>query len=122
MKFRIWLENQTIEIPLTNIIASKKAIVQAFRNWKDGRESRTNGPVQVWQIDDNNYQLIDGYHRFIAAILSTNKTIKSEIIGQGHSEYWTITKQNDRFHYTPSMTYKNLERLDIEELVNDLGL
>jgi hypothetical protein len=122
MKFRIWLENQTIEIPLVNIVVSRKALVQAFRNWKDGRESRTFGSVGVWQIDDNNYQLIDGYHRFVAAILNNNKTIKSEIIGQGHSEYMTITKPNDRFRYTPSMTYKDLEHLDIEELIDDLGL
>lgn len=122
MKFRIWLENQTIEIPLANIIASRKALVQAFNNFKYGRESRASGPVQVWQIDDNDYQLIDGYHRFVAAMLTKHKTIKSEIIGQGHSAYWTITKPNDQFRYTPSITYKNLENLADRELIDDLGL
>lgn len=117
MRFRVWLENKTIEIPLVDIITSKKALIQAFNDFKDGRESRTNGPIQVWKNGDK-YQIIDGYHRFIAAIFSRNKTIKSEIIEQGHSSF---IKPNDQFHYTPSLSYKDLEDLADRELINDLG-
>jgi hypothetical protein len=116
----MWLENRTLRIPLDQIVASRKAVLAAFLNFKDGRESRTHGPVDLWKIDDTHYQLIDGYHRFVAAIISNQKTIPFNIIGQGESDYWSITKSKDRFIYNHTMSYKDLENLSDMELLNDL--
>lgn len=123
MKFRTWLENESeiIKVPLGEILAFRKAVVQAFGDFKQGRESRTIGPVHIWKTEDNKYQLVDGYHRFIYAIIHQYKTIDCEIIGSGYSDYWSITKPEDQFHYKTSMTYKDLENLADEELLRDLG-
>ena len=121
MEFRQWLESQTLQIPLADIVASRRAVVDAFTNFSNGRESRTNGPAEVWQTEDGHYQLLDGYHRFIAAIVSGRKTLPSEVTEQGRSNYRKVVGPSDRFAYKPSMTYKDLEHLADMELLADLG-
>lgn len=118
--FRVWLENQIIQIPLGNLLISRKGLVQAFNDYKDGRESRTAGPVHVWQTEDNKYQLVDGYHRIVNAILHGQQTIQAEIIGRGYSDYWAITKPKDQFQYKSSMTYNDLQDVADKELLDDL--
>lgn len=120
MKFKLWIENQIIEMQMQDLLVSRKGLVQAFNDYKDGKESRTHGPVHVWQTDNNKYQLIDGYHRFVFALISGQKTIKAEIIGKGYSDYWVITKPEDAFEYNPSITYRDLQNLADKELYNQL--
>jgi len=119
--FKIWLENKTIKIPLHDLIISKKALIKGFNNIKDGRESRTYGPIEVWQINDK-YQIVDGYHRVIDAIINGKETIESQIIGQGYPTYYYIAKPNDQFHYEKSINYNDLQNLADQDLLDQLGV
>lgn len=122
MNFKLWIESQIIQIPISDLLIFRKSLIQAFSDFKDGRESRTDRPIEVWQTEDGKYQLIDGYHRIVAALIHGQKIIKAEIVGKGYSDYWSVAKPRDQFHYRHNMTYQDLQDLADKELLRDLDL
>lgn len=117
MQFKLWLENEIIPVPLQDFLVSRRSLFAAFQDIKRGKISKTKKAVDIWLTKDNEYQLVDGYHRYFEAVLLDKRDLLAEIIGRGYTDYWAEVKPSDRFKYSPSLEFRGLEDLaDVEVL------
>lgn len=119
LPFKLWLENQIIEIPLSDLIISRDSLFKAMNDISRGRVSKTQDLIHVWE-NENKYQLVDGYHRVFEYILSNQKSVQAEVIGRGYSDYWATVHPEQQFQYNPNTPYHGLEDLADEEILEEL--
>lgn len=95
----------------------------AVHDLASGRLSKTSGPVIVIGTKYNQYQLGDGYHRVLEAILQGQTKIRAKKIKDGSSKF-AITPNGQEWIFHPNSPTFGLEILfksaDIEKLIGQV--
>ena len=70
----------------------------AYKHHRDGIKSKTEGPLDVcWLKNENKYLVVDGYHRLIEYLLEGEHEFECNIDWTGHTTEWSVPTANDRF-------------------------
>jgi hypothetical protein len=78
----------------------KYGIIAAYKNVREGRKSKTEGPIQVcWIRNENKFLVFDGMHRLIEAIMRGEDELMCEIDWTGYSLRWQVPEKNDRLTF-----------------------
>jgi hypothetical protein len=112
MRFNVWMENQAQlkGIPIQDMILRKEDLELAAHSLSQGRESMTSGPVKVYFVEqENKYDLADGYHRVLRAILDRRDVILAEVHMVDDPNQLYVPPMRDRYVYQPHEHYLGLE-------------
>lgn len=114
--------SENINIPIANILISRNSLFAAMQDIERGQRTYSRDePINLWQIKNQEYQLVDGYHRIFEILLMTNQhSVLATIVGQGYSDYYATTGMKDRFKYEPNQEFHGLENLADEEILEEL--
>ena len=108
MNFKLWLE-QLLTMPISELVMTKEELSQAIDNISRGYPSMTEGPVEVVHMNQmQRYQLVQGYHRMVEAMLRGETQVQTQVQDVDTSGYM-VPKPNDIFHFQPELEYKGLE-------------
>lgn len=80
----VYLEQEkgNITLDISELIMTKSEISAAVDNLSRGHMPQTDGPVTVGYLESlDKYQLLNGYHRIVLAILSGRRTILAHVDG-----------------------------------------
>lgn len=91
------LASSRFKLKAEEILTAQKSADAAYRNIKEGRKSKTKGPLEVWKLEDGRYLLTDGQHRFIQGLLQGKTEFEVEQIGEGYSDYWATPMHGAEF-------------------------
>jgi len=97
MKFKLWLNEvgEISEASIPDILMRKSEIEAAVSNLSRGMPSMTPGPVLVAYHESlNKYELVNGYHRVIEALLNGKTTIQ---IQNKELAQWSPPSSSDIF-------------------------
>jgi hypothetical protein len=108
------------EIPVDNLLVSRRSMFGTMQDFEDGKSSRTTGPLEVWKMEDGSLQLINGYHRLFQSLLMGCKKVTIQIVGEGYTDYWTKTSSTDKFHFDTNLKFGGLEDLADDDILIDL--
>ncbi len=96
---------QTLEI--ADLILTKEEIAAAVSNLSRGLPSQTEGPLEVnFHPSLNQYQLTNGYHRLVEAMVRGETSVPVKDDGQAA---WRPPSRRERFYYDPSQDYYGME-------------
>ena len=77
---------------------SKYGVVATYNNILEGKSSRTEGPIQVcWIREENKFLVTDGYHRLTEYLLEGKIKYLCEIEWTGYSLKWVVPPKDKRF-------------------------
>lgn len=110
MNFKLWLE-QTKTLPIAELVMEKDELSAAIDNITRGYPAMTEGPVEVaymTQMQPERYQLVNGYHRMVEAMLRGEMQVQVQIQDVDTSG-WMIPQPNNIFSFQPDQDYKGLE-------------
>lgn len=81
MRFKLWLESGTINIPITKLYGWKPKTDEVYEDIRAQRLSRSTGPVIVSRLDTPRgaFFILDGYHRIVEAALAGATTVEATI-------------------------------------------
>jgi hypothetical protein len=92
---------------IADLIMTKEEIEAAVSNLSRGLASQTEGPVEVnLHPSINQYQLTNGYHRVVEAMMRGETEVPVKDDGQAE---WRPPGRRDRFYYDPSQDYYGME-------------
>jgi len=95
MKLSILCEEPQNEILIEDLILTKQEIAQAVSNLARGMPSQTTGPLLVMlHKAKNKYQLVNGYHRVVEALMRGEDSV---IIKNTGIANWKLPKTNELF-------------------------
>ncbi len=81
------LSQINIDIPFDKLVVDKVNLTTAIENIRGGRPSRSkDNPMQVARSNNGKYYLLDGYHRFVEAILNGKKRTKGILLNKPYEE------------------------------------
>jgi hypothetical protein len=112
-------------IPLQDLIVFRSSLYQAFDDCERGHCSHSKGPIEVFHVGDNKYQLLDGHHRLVEYLLNQKHLTNSHTIpvkvrtGPITLDY-AVADFDERWEYDGNLKYGNLEDLADEEIIDDL--
>lgn len=117
-----WLsktENEVVDLPISDLLASRNSLFGAYGNVTAGRGSKTQGPIHVWRTSGGKNLLVDGHHRLVQHLLSGKHggTVPAQVVGEGYSDYWAEPQPNDVALLNPKLKYGG-----VEDFTNKLGL
>jgi len=97
--------------PLSALSVSKRGLLGAIADIKQGRPSKTDEPILIYyNTEKRQYLVEDGYHRVAQAYLNKEKTIPANIYSSQYSDYVANIGDENKF---------NLNEVNIMQL-NDL--
>jgi hypothetical protein len=77
---------------------SNYGIIATYKNIREGKTSRTAGPIQVcWIREENKFLVTDGYHRLVQYLLEGKTNYLCEIEWTGYSLRWRVPPKGNRF-------------------------
>lgn len=104
-------------ININKLLTSRKSIFNALHNdIRNGRLSKSTGPLEVWKLSDGRLLVVDGYHRLVEAMLKGKKYLNVEVVGEGYTDYWA-TPNDDVFMFDNYSQYLGLEGLADETIL-----
>lgn len=110
MKFKVWLEqSRTERVPISSLAMTKEEISQAVDNIARGYGAQTPGPIKVvyrTEMQPERYQVVNGYHRIVEAIVRGETEIQIMIEEEDTSK-WMIP--NDLFQFNWDLPYRGME-------------
>jgi hypothetical protein len=106
------VEGASFKLTLRTTRYSAKSIKMVFRDLAAGRWSRTKGPVVVKGTEFSQYQLLDGYHRALAAILAGQLHVRAKTDAQ-YGLYFAVAAEDDVWVFNPKSPTFGLETLGI---------
>ncbi len=96
---------------ISSLIMTKEELSQAIDNISRGYPSQTEGPVEVvyrTEMQPERYQLVQGYHRMVEAIVRGETEIQVMKLNEDTSK-WMVPKPNDLFQFDWDLPYRGLE-------------
>lgn len=76
-----------IDIPFNQLVIDKENLSIAIQNIKESRPSRSKSkPMQVARSNDGKYYLLDGYHRFVEAVVNGKNRTKGVLLNKSYEE------------------------------------
>tara|TARA_R110002020_G_scaffold254777_1_gene468548 strand:+ start:1058 stop:1468 length:411 start_codon:yes stop_codon:yes gene_type:complete len=76
---------------------SDYGILAAYRHFMEGIKSKTNRPLSVvWIKEENKFLVVDGYHRLVESLLRGQNKYLCEIDWTGYTKDWSLPASNDR--------------------------
>lgn len=100
-------QSDVISVDLSKLVMTKDEIKAAVDNLVRGLLPQTEGPILVSRIgDEDRYQLINGYHRVVVAILADQKYMMAKIDGQAD---WQQPEIEEIYRPDWTKRYKGLE-------------
>ena len=90
------------ELHIDDLLVSKGCtrygMAAAYNNIINERKSRTDGPIQVcWIREENKFLVTDGLHRLVEALLEGKTRYLCEIEWTGYSLAWAVPSGDKRF-------------------------
>jgi hypothetical protein len=83
---------------IVNSGSSTYGITATYKDILEKRLSRTDGPLQVcWIKEENKFLLIDGYHRLTQYLLEGKVRYLCEVDWTGYSLEWEVPSKRERF-------------------------
>ena len=105
MDFRLWIESETMRMPIASIVMTKCELYEAISNIIRGYPAVTEGPVEVaYLTKSKRYQLINGYHRMVKHMLEGQTNV--EVIKTQDGD-WSLPSV--KFRFQPDKPFKGLE-------------
>ena len=94
-------ESEVKELHFNDLIIEKGdfkyGITAAYKHFCEGVRTKTEGPLQVrWIKEENKFLVVDGYHRLIEYILNGQYTYMCEIDYFKGAAEWKLPEKNDR--------------------------
>jgi len=84
---------------LVNVGDSQYGLIAAYNNIREGRGSRSSGPIQVcWIREENKFLVTDGNHRLLQYLLEGKIKYLCEIEWTGYSLKWAVPPKTKRFN------------------------
>ena len=107
------------DFDISKLIMSRDSLYQSYNDViRNNKESVSTGmPLGVWITDDNEFVLVDGYHRMIDLLFNGIKQADIEIDTVGYSDYWAYP--NDKFDIDYSLKWNGLEDFCDDETLED---
>lgn len=102
---------------ISNLLVSSRALRNTYNDICHKQFSRTEGPLDIWIDNDENYILVDGYHRFIEMLFKSIETTTIRIVGHGYTDYWATPR--DPFVVDFSLKFNGLEEFCDDEVLQD---
>ena len=96
-------------IPIASLIMTKEEIAAAVSNIARGHPAVAEGPVEVVDMGEGQYQLVNGYHRLIAVMLRGGLSALATVNVSRGVKPWGMP--SDRFEFVPELPYKGLEEI-----------
>ena len=76
---------------------SDYGILAAYRHFTEGIKSKTNRPLSVvWIKEENKFLVVDGYHRLVESLLRGQNKYLCEIDWTGSTKDWSLPTPGDR--------------------------
>lgn len=76
---------------------SDYGILAAYRHFTEGTKSKTNRPLSVvWIKEENKFLVVDGYHRLVESLLRGQNKYLCEIDWTGSTSDWSLPISDDR--------------------------
>lgn len=102
---------------INKLLISTKSLYNAYVDFLSGKPSTTNEPLGIWINSNNEFMLVDGYHRLIELLLKSTTTSDIKIWGIGYSDYWKDI--DDPFNIDFNLKWNGLEEFADEECLQD---
>lgn len=100
---------------ISKLVVSRDSVFESYKDCIDrNKKSQTVGPLGVWITNDNEYVLVDGYHRLIDMLFTGKQYTDIEIWHIGYSDY---RYPNDKFEINFSLKWNGLEDICDEEIL-----
>tara|TARA_R100000808_G_C2142285_1_gene150063 strand:- start:41 stop:637 length:597 start_codon:yes stop_codon:yes gene_type:complete len=126
-KFGLSEKTEICELHIRDLIVdrgnSKYGITATKRDILEGKVSKTEGPIQVcWIQDENKFLVTDGYHRLVQSMMKSKTNFLCEIDWTGYSLKWRIPYGERRFKYRNKgdmimkLTKQQLQKIIKEEV------
>lgn len=105
-------EEDILKISIDDLILSKKSVIGAFKNFIDGRSSKsTDMPIEIWKTENGENLVVDGNHRVVEGILKGVRQFDAIIVGEGWSDYWAVPSEENKFIPNSKQKYGGLENI-----------
>jgi hypothetical protein len=90
------------ELEYTDLIVhtgnNTTGMVATYRDITEGKTSKTEGPIQVcWLKEENKFLVTDGFHRFLEGLLEGKTTYLCEVDWTGYTLRWSVPPIEERF-------------------------
>lgn len=111
MNFKLWLEQKRERMLISQLILTKEELSQAIDNIARGYPAMTEGPVKVvyrTDLQPERYQLVNGYHRLVEAIVRGETEIET-MIEDEDTTGWMKPNPNELFNFQWDLPYRGLE-------------
>lgn len=105
------------EFDISKLLVSRNSLYGAYINISSNKKSKTNEPLGVWINDDNEFMLVDGYHRLVELLFKKIEKSDIKIWGIGYTNYWADIV--DPFEINFNLKFNGLEDLADEEVLID---
>lgn len=114
MRYHEIIQEASSKLSIRVMRLDARSIAAVFRDLQNGRWSQTRGPVIVFGTEHNQYQLADGYHRVLQAILTGQTHIRGKR-DQSYVERNPVTPDDHLWRFDPSSPTFGLESLGFSE-------
>ena len=101
------------DFDISKLIMSRNSLYKSYIDVSCNKKTQSMGqPLQVWINDNDEFILVDGYHRIIDLLFTNQRYYDIQIESIGYSD-WVYP--NDKFNIDFSLEWNGLEDFSDEE-------